>query len=225
MWPLPPLIDEHVTIIINPTHLICAWISESKKQPMILKAYQSSLLDTSSVNTIAEHVNQFLMRNNLKNSFLHVALASPIVHEELLRLSKASPRPSDFNNPELKKLLWDYRYLHLLDDGHHLFYLTGISRAALFAYQLLAHKSNLTLTSITSSYMALLQSYRQLFGPAFRQSQLGIDLIKTDYQLEKSMSTDSIMRMMSIKPTVTIDVEKQKLPLLTMIGLYQQERQ
>ena len=64
--------------------------------PMILKAYQSSLLDTSSINAIAEHVNQFIIRNNLKNAFLHCALASPIVHQELLRVSKASPRISDF---------------------------------------------------------------------------------------------------------------------------------
>ena len=120
-------------------------------------------------------------------------------------------------------MIWDYRYLHMLDDGKYLFYVSGIKYADLFSYQLIAHALELNLLSITSAYMALLHAYRALFGPAYRESQLALDIIKTHYKIKgRSLSADSIARLIHIHPNITIDVDKEKVSLLTMIGLYYQ---
>jgi hypothetical protein len=153
-----------------------------------------------------------------------MAIEAPLIHEQLIRLPHASPGPADFKTPLLKKMVWDYRYLHALEDnGQHLFYVCGIQRPTLFAYQLLAHTSNLHLASMTSSYMALLQAYRAIFGPSFRSSQLALDMIKHHYQLQNVLSADSIARLLHLsKP---LNLAEHKGSLLTMIGLHYSERE
>lgn len=132
---------------------------------------------------------------------------------------------ADFAMPELKKLIWDYRYIHTFDDGNHLFYLCGISQPTLFAHQLAVYKAQCNLATITSSYMALVQAYRALFGPTFRQTHMALEMIKHEYKIQQSMSSDSIARLLPIAPSVTIDLALHKEALLEMIGLCYQERE
>lgn len=224
MWPLPPIRDEYVAVSINPTYVTCAWLKTSKKYPLILNAYSHFPIDTSSSLTIEHAINQFVSRYNVQHSSLGIAIAAPDIHEQLVRLFHATPSAKDFASPILAKMLWDYRYLHSLEDNQHLFYVCGITRPMVFTYQLLSYKAKLHLTSLTSSYMALLYAYKTPFGPAFRQSQMALDMLRTDYKIENAMSLDSIARLLHIPSHISLDISLEKVPLLTIIGLYNQER-
>ena len=224
MWPLPKVRDEFIAVSIDSSQISCAWITSSKKYPAILNAYSTYSLDMFNSNAIEQHLNTFVKKHNLIHSHISIALTGPHIHEQLVRLPFATPAAHDFASPALAKMLWDYRYLHGIDDNQYLFYVCGISRPILFAHQLLAYKTALNLTAITSSYMALLQSYRALFGPAFRQSHMALDMIRTDYKIENAMNSDSIARLLHIKPQVSLNISKEKISLLTLIGLYYQER-
>lgn len=224
MWPLPPIRDEYIAVSINPTYIACAWLKTSKKHPLILNAYSHFPIDLPSSIIVEQTIKQFVSQYNIHYSSLGIAVAAPDIHEQLIRLSHATPSIKDFANSTLAKMLWDYRYLHSLDDNQHLFYVCGIARSTMFTYELISHKSELHLTSLTSSYMALLYAYRTLFGPAFRQSQMALDMIRTDYKIEDALSTDSIARLLHIPAHISIDVAIEKVPLLTIIGLYNQER-
>lgn len=224
MWPLPPVRDEQIILSIEPTKITLGCLKKSKRAPLMLYAYASIPIDSPTVTTLNHHLEAFISKYKLDHALISIALAAPLVHEQLVRLHKATPTHNDFITPELKKMIWDYRYLHALDDNQYLFYLSGITRPALFSYKLLAHASQLHLTSISSAYMALLHAYRALFGPAFRQSQLAIDMIRTGYNIEKSLSADSIARLLHIPASLSLDVTVEKKALLTMIGLYYQER-
>ena len=224
MWPLPPIRDEYIAVSISPTYIACAWLKSSKKHPLILNAYSHFPIDTPSSVSIEQTINQFVSHSNIQHSILGIAITAPYIHEQLVRLSHATPSVKDFACPTLSKMLWDYRYLHALDDNQHLFYVCGITRPTVFTYQLLSYKTKLNLTRLTSSYMALLYAYRTLFGPAFRQSQMALDMVRTDYQIENALSLDSIARLLHIPAHVSIDLSHEKIPLLTIIGLYNQER-
>lgn len=223
MWPLPKIQYEQICILIDASHATCAWISPTSKKQLSLKAYKTITWENSSLVLAHELVN-FVSEYKLQNALLNIALATPLIYEQLLRLSTASPTINDFANPMLKKMVWDYRYLHTLDDGQSLFYVCGVSRPVLFAHQLLAQKTSLNMMNITSSYMALIQAYRTLFGPTFRRSQMALDLMAHQYALEKSINIDSIARLLTISPALNIDIPEHKISLLTMIGLFNQER-
>ncbi len=222
MWPLPKIQYEQICIAMSHADANIAWISPSSNH-LILKSY-TTIGWNGSFRTLTKELDNFVSTHKLRNALLNSALSAPLIHEQLLRLSTASPSTDEVAIPALKKMLWDYRYLHTLDDGQSLFYLCGISRPALFSQQLLSQKTKLHLMNLTSSYMALIQAYRTLFGHAFRRSQLALDLITHNYALEKSIANDSIARLLKIDPALNLDMRDHKISLLTMIGLFNQER-
>lgn len=223
MWPLPKIQYEQICIVLDACHATCGWITQSSKKQLTLKAYKIIAWEKSTP-ILTKELNDFVQQYQLHNALLTCAVSNPLIHEQLIRVSTASPAAHELAHPLLKKILWDYRYLHTLDDGQSLFYVCGISRPLLFSHHLLAQQTMLHLMNITSGYMALISAYARLFGTAFRRSQLAIDLLAHDYQLEKSMNVDSIARLLHIDPAVTLDMHEQKVSLLTMIGLLNQER-
>jgi hypothetical protein len=223
MWPLPKIQYEQVCLTIDASNATLAWLTESSQKQCTLKAYTTIAWDKSN-HILAKELYYFVQKNRLQNALMNIALATPLIHEQLVRLSTASPQVGQLGSSMLKRMLWDYRYLHTLDDGQSLFYVCGITRHILFFYLLLAQQSNLHLMNITSGYMALINMYAKIYGPAFRRSQLALDLLAHDYQLEKSITLDSIARLLYVDPALTIDIDEQKIPLITTIGLFNQER-
>jgi hypothetical protein len=190
MWPLPKIQYEQICLTIDSSNATFGWITQSKKQPT-LKAYKTIAWEKS--NHILTHaLDNFVQEHQLHNALLAVALANPLIHEQLVRVSTASPSAHELASGQLKRMLWDYRYLHTLDDGQSLFYVCGIARPLLFSHQLIAQQTALHLLNMTSGYMALINAYAKIFSAAFRQSQLALDLLAHEYQLEKSISVDSI---------------------------------
>ena len=222
MWPLPSLTNEYIALVMNPTSLTCGWITDSKKQIPTLKAYTT--YDCTTITT-TQALAQFIQTHGLNYSRIGIAINTEHIHEQLVRLSQASPQPHTFISEKLKAMIWDYRYLFALDDGQHLFYLCALPRSFLFSKQLLAATMNLQLTTLTSGYMALINTYRTLFGSAFRNSTLALDMLGFNYKLEDSIKTESLLRLMHISPSLSLDLVHEKLPLVTMIGLYYQERE
>lgn len=223
MWPLPAIRDDVVSVIISPTQMHCGWLSFDTKKGLRLIAFKSYSLEYAHQIAVCNHINTFITQHQLGNAFLSIALASPLIHEEFIRLSKASPRPHDFNTKQLQQLLWDYQYLHALDDGNHLFYLKGIKKPLFFEYQLVAHQTNLKLVAFTSSYAAQLTTYKQLYGKAFRQSQLALDLAKHNYHIAAFLTSDNIARMIQINPAAST-VSNNKEIIAAMIGAYYSEQ-
>jgi hypothetical protein len=216
--------NEFVAITITATDITCGWFLSTQKHPLMLAAYESNSLARITGTHLFGHVQNFIRRHHLQHGIASVALSSPLMFEQFIRLGHASASMQDFLTPMLKKMLWHYRYVHSLDDGHHLFYLCALEQPIVFAYQLMMHKAGLNAVNLTSSYMGIVQGYRALFGPAFRQSQLALDMLKHEYALEQSMSADSIARLIHIPPTLSINLDQEKKSLLTMIGLFYQER-
>jgi hypothetical protein len=225
MWPLPRNRNEHVAICIDASSIACAWITHSKKHPFILNAYKRAPLESSSQIHIIDHLSYFIRTHKLTHACASLSIASPLLYEQFVRLSKATATVNDFDLQSLKKMMWDYRYLHMLDDGDHLFYVCGISRPKLFAQQLLAYKTGLHLLRVTSNYTAMIQAYRALNGAAFRKSQLALDMIQSNYRIYERISNDSICRLLHISGSLTLDFINEKIPLLTLIGLCYQERE
>lgn len=221
MWPLPKIQEKKICLTLNDSHATIAWI-ETFGHKNILRAYD--IIEWHASNkALAHQLKLFISKHQLSHSFLSISLASPLIYETIIRLNSATPARQEIATDHLKKMLWDYRYLHTLDNGQSLFYVCGINRATVFAQQLLAHNAQLILTTVTSEYMALIHAYSRMFGSAFRRSQLAMDLIKHDYKIEKSICSDSVARLLMIDPALAITIEEQKIPLLSSIGLFNQE--
>lgn len=224
MWPLPPIRYEHVIIHIDASSFSIGWITAGKKQFTQLNAYHTQEFQVLTHAHLCHALESFIAQYKLSGALLSISVSSPLIYEELVRLSHAHATIADFQNPTVTKLLWDFRYLHPLSDGNHLFYVCGIDRPSLFSYQLLATQNKLHMMSMSSWYNALMQAYKTIFGSAFRSSQLAIDMEQTNYRLYDRLTIDSISRLLQFGSSINIDREKEKKALISMIGLYYQER-
>lgn len=221
MWPQPPIRNNVVAIIITPNSIHCGWITTYKKNYLYLSAYEMHPIECNIIPAIRHRITQFVEKHRLQHSFCVVALSAPLMYEELVRLSKASPILIDFSNKSLFQLLWDYHYLHGLDDGNHLFYVRGIKKSVLFEYELLAKQADLLLTAVTSQYAAQLNAYARVYGPAFRQSQRTLDLIKYEYKIAQSLKKETLAHLLKIDTQLDCTVIDSEIRA-TLIGMYYQ---
>jgi len=219
MWPLVPIQDKQVHVIIQPDAIICGLIQSSKKYRRILTAFQRISCNSSTFCSRAQVIKHFVARHKLTHAFLSIALEPPFIIEQLVPLSKSSVNQEELSNPTLKKLIWDYRYLHATDNGNHLFYICGVPAHTLVGMQIISKKTDLHLIAVTSMRMTLMHAYKALFGPAFRRAQLAVDLQRTNYDLHTSISNDSVSRLVHIPTSCTVDRVQEKQSLLGMVGL------
>lgn len=224
MWPLPTIRYEHVIVHIDQETFSIGWLSADKRQVARLNAYHTHEFQMLTHALLCHTLETFIAKYRLSGALLSISVSSPFIYEELIQISHAHATSTDFQTSALTKLLWDFRYLHPLSDGNHLFYVCGINRPTLFSYQLLATQNRLHIVSISSWYNTLMQAYKTIFGPAFRTSQLAMDMEQTKYQLHDRLTTDSISRLLQVGSDLIIDKEKEKKALISMIGLYYQER-
>jgi hypothetical protein len=225
MWPFAKPNQECITLSLSDHDLAIGCFSPEHHKPPTLKAFERHSFETYSFLSIAPVIKSFMQKNKAHNAPLVISLKSPLIYEQLHSFSTMSPRIADVSGPDLKKLIWEYRYLLSADNGQHLFYLAGIARHAIVHYYLIAQKVGAQLVGISSDYMALIQAYRHMYGAAFRQSQLGVDLTRSEYNLEMVISDQTIGRLMTIPQSISIDTMQEKRTLLTFAGLYYQERE
>lgn len=219
MWPLPPLRNDIISVIVGPTHLYCGWLHLDAKKELCLSAFARYELESATHIALYHHLANFIKQYQLTNSFISIALCPPIIYQDMISLSNASPYPRDFDTKKLHQLIWDYQYLYTLDDGNHLFYVKGIQKPHYFEYQLLAQKSDLKLIALTSMYAVHLKAYEQWQGKAFRNTKLSVDLAKCKYQIAKCLDRDAIARMIRI--SAHADEAKNDLEIVAaMIGSY-----
>lgn len=221
MWPKSAQTHNLVALIVGPHSFSCALLVPSNKGALLLAAHENHALECINAPALRQHTKEFVARYQLKNSFFSIALTAPLIHEELTRLSKASPHPADFSPASLHHLLWDYQYLHGLDDGNHVFYVKGIKKSVLFEYELLARHTELVLTMVTSTYTAQLNAYARIYGKAFRQSQRALDLIKHNYKISESLNTQTVSQLLKMSSAIaphTVDIGTQA----ALIGIYYQ---
>jgi hypothetical protein len=77
----------------------------------------------------------------------------------------------------------------------------------------------LPLHIITTHGMALLTTYRLLFGTTFRPSQLAIALTKCKQSIEQLFSRDDVARLLTF-PSSFSPTTKDIIPLLVSCGIF-----
>jgi hypothetical protein len=229
MWPLPPIKNTFVSIIATPEQLVCCSLKQSNKRaPFLLTGYQRIPLHKMELaanalfnpTAIAQHIKIFLSDYNHQNAFVSLAITSPHINEQYIVLPHASPTPDQFDLPHKKHVIWDYQYLYPNEEGKFVFYVCSMQRPLLLQYQLLAHNARINLTDITTQHIATLQLYRYFYGPAFRQTQLAVDISKYNNDLSQFFTRDALARILHIPTHITIDPQIEKPFLLPACGLF-----
>lgn len=227
MWPIPTIERELITITCSPKNISCSWIQKTKAgYPLQLRAYERHELHNLELENLTlfnpTHVKQlitnFLFRHNKQNAFVAITLQGPLVAERFVARASSSPKRCEFDVQHSSNLLWDYRYMYPNEQGQFVFYLYSVPRSLLLQYQLLAITAGLNLISITTKRMALLNTYKTIFGSAFRRSQFGIDMMSHHNAIEKLISVDALKRVLFIPPTISLADEFSHLA--TAYGLF-----
>jgi len=233
MWPIPVLEHELVSISFFPDALVCSWIQKTKTgtAPLVLRAYQHYPLTNLELENlipfnptvIKKCIISFLREHGLQNAFVTFCLCNDSgVMEKFVAMPISTPHRSDFGIAQSSNMLWEYRYLYPNDHGQYVFYVYSIPRSLILQYQLLAVAAQCNLITITTQTMALLDAYKTIFGVAFRRSQLAVDMMRYDNNVEQLISVDALRRMMSIPAGInTID---ERLPIAAACGLMCVER-
>ena len=231
MWPLVKLDNNIVTMTFHPQHLCLSWITHKKgRAPLALQAYKRFPLHNLELERLTifnptqlkKMITSFLSTHKLNNAFVIFGLSGPGIKEKMVTVSHASPTPDDFALPISKDLLWDFQYLYPKDNSQFVFYVYGIPQHILFQYQLLAIAAKLNVIKITPARVGLFNAYQFLFGDAFRQGQLALDMIRNHNMIEQVFTNETITRMIEISPD--IDKKQEQSHILQACGLFVSER-
>jgi hypothetical protein len=230
MWSFPKYRNEFVAIIIQPTAITCSWITPSARNNALyqLRAYQHTPLAHGTIingilfnpTALQKTIRHFIHTHGLEHAFVACSSRGSAIPELCIDLPTASPKHIDFPLQRLNKLIWDYQYLYPKDNHHYTFYVCGISRHVLAHYQLLACAASLNLVLFTTEYMALLTVYKHMYGPAFRHTQLARDMEQNHHQLLNVLTTDTLRRLLTIHPSLSLNLEAERPLLLTALGLF-----
>ncbi len=230
MWPLPPLDKQFVAITIQPHHLSCSWIQRShKKAPFLLRAYKRFSLQNLELEklilfnptSIKKYITTFLSTHQLHNAFIAFSLSGPNIIEQFIALQTANPTPDNFSVQKADNILWEYEYVYPRDH-QFIFYVYSMPQAILLQYQLLSIAAHLNIIAIIPQRRVLLSLYKFLYGSAFRQAQLAVDMTRHHNMIEYLFTPDLLARIINISPNIKSRVEEMPY-LLTACGLFVSE--
>jgi len=228
MWPIPTLEHDLITISFLPHNLVLCWMTGNTKHnnKLTVNAYERHELNNLELahlvifnpTRVKQIIHKFLSTHKKENAFITVSLNGLGVSEQFITMPTSTPKTSEFKIEHSSNLLWGYRFMYQNDNGEFVFYLYKIPRSLLLQYELLAIASKLNLINITTQNMALLNTYKTIFGSAFRHSQLAIDMMRHNNSIESLISTDILKKIISTSSTINLAHE---LPYLaTVCGLF-----
>lgn len=231
MWPIPSLQHEFVSITFSSQAITCSWIQKTTKgaAPLILRAYKRYSLNNFELynlipfnpTIIKKYILSFLHQYHLRNVFILFCLDGPIVVEQFVSMSTSAIHRTDFAIPNISSAQWEYRYIYP-NDGQYVFYVYAIPRSLILQYELLTMSMQCNVVTITTKTAALLAAYKNIFGTAFRKSQLAMDMMKYDNNVEDLVSADALRRTIMIDNS--IDIKNEKIFIAAACGLFCAER-
>jgi len=228
MWPIPSLENELITISFSPNNLVLSYIQKtnSAPTPYLLRAYKNVALHDLELENlilynpskIKEIISEFLTTHQKQNSFVAFSLQGPAITERLISSPTSTLNEARFNVQNTGFIERGYHYMYPHDNGTFVFYTYAVPRSLLLQYQLLAIAAHLNLTTITTQRMALLNIYKYIFGPAFRCTQLAIDMHLHNNMIEQLITKEGLRRIIKMEPSIKTNDEF--LHLATACGLF-----
>jgi hypothetical protein len=245
MWLIPALEHKIVSIDFSPEALVCSWIESSfaplslrlqrtrkatEDGPLVLRAYKRFPLNNLELEKlilfnptiIKEYICSFLEEHNLSDAFIAFILHGPTVVEQFVAMPTSTPHYADFGiTNKTHSLLWEYRYLYSNDHGQFVFYVYTIPRPIILQYQLLAIAARCNLITMTTRTTMLLSAYKNIFGVVFRRSQLAVDMMRCNNNIEDIITIDTLNRIVNFAGVCTAS---ERLYCATALGLFCSER-
>jgi hypothetical protein len=207
MWPIFAFANKFVAIFLAQDALSCYWIEKTDHgtAPLVLRAYKNYPLNNLELanlilfnpTVIKKHITSFLQEHNLEDAFVAFILDGPVIAEQFVAMPTSTPHRTDFSVAHSASVLWEYRYLYPNDDGQFVFYVYSVPRSLILQYKLLAIATQCNLITMTTQTMALLSAYQNVFGPAFRRSQLAVDMMRCNNNIAELVTADALRRMVS----------------------------
>lgn len=229
MWQKTRHKNQAVNIILDDSSLTFSWIQSSiNRQSHELMVYKSIPLPHNAVvqgimyNTSAlrECISDFLHTYKLTDADITLAVNAPTINEQYTKSSTIEPNVQDLGK-HYAFMAWDYRYLcPAIDHDGFIMYTCGITREHIFHYQLCALMAHAKLVLLTSTTHAQLSLYHHIYGTAFRQGQLAVDLDKHNFNLATFFSVDILARSLRMPRSLHIKQEQECTLIATSFGLF-----
>jgi hypothetical protein len=228
MWPLPTITNKLLAITCTPQEICCSLIRPTRIArryelyahhcfPLIHHEFEQLILFNPT--RIRTYIQKVISQHQLENSSCVIALTGPSITQRIITIHESTPAYHQIVDPRLKGLVWDYYYLYPEDDSRHALYVTGIKQALLLQCTLLFLQLPLHLIGITTESMALLYAYKQIYGSAFRSTQLACDM-KKQVSLHELISNELMRRTLAINPVVEAPSLHTSPAVRTALGLF-----
>lgn len=230
MWPIPTLDHKLVSIDFSPEALVCSWIEMvGADKQLVLRAYKRFPLDNLELEKlilfnptlIKQYIYSFLEEYKLSDAFVAFIFHGPAVGEQFVAMPTSTPHYIDFGFVNTRNVLCEYRYLYPNDHGQFVFYVYSVPRSIILQYQLLSIAARCNLIAMTTRTMMLLSAYKNIFGIAFRRSQLAVDMMRCDNNIADLISIDTLNRMLKCADVCSAS---ERLYCAAATGLFYSER-
>lgn len=204
MWPLPPINNKHVHILLHPDHVSCYWITKNKNREACIEAFQQYDIPFLSDDIIynptflQQIITTFIKEHNLQYAYCHYVLHKPFIHEQLVSHTNSYAKLKDLTNQHNAHITYDYSYIGPYED-RFLFYLCSISQPLLLQLKMLHMRMPLYLQTVYSSLTTQCNLYTHVHRSRYNQTQLIQAIDQEEISIKDLFSLELLQKYIQTK--------------------------
>lgn len=227
MLGIPPVSNHIVIIAPHTTFMACIWIQRGINALFSVAAYKQYTCTNFQIGRgvifnptwVTECITDFLHHYSLHNAYIAFVPDYTSITHGFVATDTISPEKSFFEHYNTRHVSADLDYLYTDESYKYVHYWCQIPRSLVLQYQCIAVLAYINCIRVTPRFCALLHAYRAVQGPAFRRTQLGIDLIKHNHRLSHYFQDDIVRRLVSIRDHILYTELKTRIDIIAASGI------
>lgn len=177
MWPLPPIKNESITVIVHSDRVACVWL-KSDKEGFRIFGYRSYAIHVGDARLIfnsssmQQAVEDFINHFGLHYCFVRFVLGPALLDEKLFSVHSGDADAATKLIPSADHQ-WAYQITYIGPrEDIFLYYVCGISRLLYLQLELLQQRLSLHMQAILSPLQTQIEVFRYVSGKAYCKARL-----------------------------------------------------
>ncbi len=202
MWPLPPISNKAVHIILHPEKLICYYIAWQKD--MLQVSQQQFDLNIDEIilynpTGLVQAIYTFIKQYKLSHAYSYFVICKPLMTERIIDHINSHAQLEDLIEPTYH-MHHQHQYLGPHQKKYS-FYICSISKALLFQLKIIHNRLPLYLQAIRPALSVQYDVYEQLQRKPISQAQLVDAIDHQTLEIKELLATQPLYNKINTKIT------------------------
>jgi hypothetical protein len=219
MWPIPLLTGDCVVIIFSQKNITGILLQKNTVlNNYTVAGYENYALKNEMscalIFNITEYIlfiKNFLKKYNQYNAFIGFIIADTFLEYEYKTMPTHTITNESLGITHASMSTTGYQCAYTNTNGQAVFYVYRVQKAILLQYMLIGLHIPLNLITIMPQHLCLLEAYKMLKGPAFRQTEFALAMENNENNIMKCIPSDLLHTKITLPTFLTTENDKEKI--------------